>query len=110
MQAGAARRPFETLSTVPSNWVRQSFCTDLCHPPEVVQKMLTKDINLTIERHNVGIGMFRASGDAAPAMVNGVSQQPLHGTSIVFSFDDGPNAVRVNGRYGASNHTYRAFR
>ncbi len=38
------------------------------HPPEVVQKMLAKDINLTIERHDIGIGMFKASGDAAPAM------------------------------------------
>ncbi|MEM7293565.1 MAG: flagellar motor protein PomA [Pseudomonadota bacterium] len=38
------------------------------HPPEIVQKMLSKDINLTIERHDIGIGMFKASGDAAPAM------------------------------------------
>jgi chemotaxis protein MotA len=38
------------------------------HPPEVVRKMLTKDINLTIERHDIGIGMFRSSGAAAPAM------------------------------------------
>lgn len=38
------------------------------HPPDVVQKMLSKDINLTIERHEIGIGMFKASGDAAPAM------------------------------------------
>ncbi len=38
------------------------------HAPEVVQKMLSKDINLTIERHNTGIRMFKAIGDAAPAM------------------------------------------
>lgn len=38
------------------------------HPPEVVQKMLSKDINLTIERHDVGVGMFKSAGDAAPAM------------------------------------------
>ena len=38
------------------------------HPPEIVQKMLSKDINLTIERHEIGISMFKASGDAAPAM------------------------------------------
>ena len=38
------------------------------HPPEVVQQMLSKDINLTIERHDVGVKMFKAVGDAAPAM------------------------------------------
>lgn len=38
------------------------------HAPEVVQKMLSKDINLTIERHVNGIKMFKAIGDAAPAM------------------------------------------
>lgn len=38
------------------------------HAPDVVQKMLSKDINLTIERHNVGITMFKAIGEAAPAM------------------------------------------
>lgn len=38
------------------------------HPPEVVQKMLAKDINLTIERHDSGSFMFKATGDAAPAM------------------------------------------
>ena len=38
------------------------------HPPEVVQKMLSKDINLTIERHEIGTKMFKSIGDAAPAM------------------------------------------
>jgi chemotaxis protein MotA len=38
------------------------------HPPEIVQEMLSKDINLSIERHNVGVNMFKAIGDAAPAM------------------------------------------
>ena len=38
------------------------------HAPEVVQKMLGKDINMTIERHNDGITMFKAIGEAAPAM------------------------------------------
>lgn len=38
------------------------------HPPEVVQKMLSKDINLAIERHTTGSKMFKAIGDAAPAM------------------------------------------
>lgn len=38
------------------------------HPTEVVQKMLAKDINLTLERQNTGIKMFKAAGDAAPAM------------------------------------------
>ena len=38
------------------------------HPTEVVQKMLTKDINLSIERHDTGREMFKSIGDAAPAM------------------------------------------
>jgi len=38
------------------------------HPTEVVQKMLAKDINLTLERQNTGIKMFKAAGGAAPAM------------------------------------------
>lgn len=38
------------------------------HPPEVVQKMLAKDINLAIERHDLGSKMFKSIGDAAPAM------------------------------------------
>ena len=44
---------------------------DLCidgHPPEVVQKMLSRDVNLTIERHEIGVRMFKAIGDSAPAM------------------------------------------
>ena len=38
------------------------------HAPEVVQKMLSKDINLTLERHETGIKMFKSIGEAAPAM------------------------------------------
>lgn len=38
------------------------------HAPEVVQKMLSKDINLALDRHANGIQMFKAIGDAAPAM------------------------------------------
>lgn len=38
------------------------------HPAEVVQKMLSKDINLSIERNETGRDMFKSIGDAAPAM------------------------------------------
>ena len=38
------------------------------HPPDVVRNLLGKDINMTIERHESGMGMFKATGDAAPAM------------------------------------------
>lgn len=38
------------------------------HPPETVQKMLAKDINLTISRHEIGHKIFMSIGDAAPAM------------------------------------------
>ena len=38
------------------------------HPPDLVRKMLSKDISMTIERHEIGQKMFRALGDIAPAM------------------------------------------
>ncbi len=38
------------------------------HPPDLVRKMLSKDISLTIERHEIGQKIFRALGDIAPAM------------------------------------------
>jgi len=38
------------------------------HEPEFVRSMLTKDINLTIERHERGQAIFKAIGDVAPAM------------------------------------------
>lgn len=38
------------------------------HDPEFVRRMLTKDINQTIERHDIGQGIFKAIGDVAPAM------------------------------------------
>lgn len=38
------------------------------HSPETVQKMLAKDINLTIDRHEIGHRIFMSIGDAAPAM------------------------------------------
>ncbi|WP_028118009.1 flagellar motor protein PomA [Ferrimonas senticii] len=38
------------------------------HDAEVVRGALSKDIVLTIERHNVGIDIFRKLGDIAPAM------------------------------------------
>ncbi len=44
---------------------------ELCidgHPPEVVQQMLAKDINLTIDRHDIGVKMFKSIGESAPAM------------------------------------------
>jgi len=38
------------------------------HPPDLVRKMLSKDISLTISRHEAGQRIFRALGDIAPAM------------------------------------------
>ena len=38
------------------------------HEPDFVRNMLNKDINLTIERHDVGQGIFKSIGDVAPAM------------------------------------------
>jgi len=44
-----------------------NLCVD-GHDPVLVQKMLTKDIDLTIERHEVGQGMFKRMAVMAPAM------------------------------------------
>ncbi|VAW70695.1 Flagellar motor rotation protein MotA [hydrothermal vent metagenome] len=38
------------------------------HPPDLVRKMLSKDISLTIQRHENGQKIFKALGDIAPAM------------------------------------------
>lgn len=38
------------------------------HDPVLVNKLLTKDINLTIERHEAGQRMFKNMGVVAPAM------------------------------------------
>lgn len=38
------------------------------HPPDLVRKMLSKDISLTIQRHETGQRIFSALGDIAPAM------------------------------------------
>ncbi len=36
--------------------------------PALVQKMLSKEISLSIERNEIGLGIFKAFGDVAPAM------------------------------------------
>lgn len=38
------------------------------HPADVVRSMLTKDLNLTLQRHNDGQDIFKAIGDVGPAM------------------------------------------
>lgn len=38
------------------------------HPADVVRAMLTKDLNLTLQRHSDGQDIFRAIGDVGPAM------------------------------------------
>ena len=38
------------------------------HDPEVVRSILTKDLDLTLKRHRDGQSIFKAIGDAAPAM------------------------------------------
>ena len=38
------------------------------HAPEVVQKVLSKDINLTIQRQEAGFSVFKATAEVAPAM------------------------------------------
>ena len=44
-----------------------SLCVD-GHDPDLVRKMLSSDINQTIERHESGQDMWKSVGDMAPAM------------------------------------------
>jgi hypothetical protein len=36
------RQPVSTISEMPSNWIRQSLCTDFSHPPEILPLELTR--------------------------------------------------------------------
>jgi len=38
------------------------------NPPELVTKILSKEISLSIERNEIGLSIFKAMGDVAPAM------------------------------------------
>ena len=38
------------------------------HEPDVVRQTLSTEMNLTIERHDIGQSIFKAIGDSAPAM------------------------------------------
>ena len=38
------------------------------NPPELVHKILSKEIMLSIERNEIGLSIFKAIGDVAPAM------------------------------------------
>lgn len=42
------------------------YCVD-GHEAEFIQEVLRKEVELTIERHEVGQGVFKGMGDAAPA-------------------------------------------
>ena len=70
--ANAARK--SGLLALESMEIRNEFLAkgiQLCvdgHDPEFVRKMLGKDINQTIERHDTGQNIFKAIGDMAPAM------------------------------------------
>ncbi|MCP5145783.1 MAG: MotA/TolQ/ExbB proton channel family protein, partial [Gammaproteobacteria bacterium] len=38
------------------------------HDAEIVRRTLVTDMNLAVERHDVGVSIFKSIGDAAPAM------------------------------------------
>lgn len=41
----ALRRPLETLRDAPRNWLRQAFCIDFAHPPEIVPKEALQEVD-----------------------------------------------------------------
>ncbi len=42
------------------------YCVD-GHEAEFIEEVLKKEVSLTVERHDIGIGVFKGWGDAAPA-------------------------------------------
>ncbi len=72
MLANVARK--EGMMALESQEIENPFLNkgiQLCvdgHPPDLVRKMLSKDISLTIQRHETGQKIFKALGDIAPAM------------------------------------------
>ena len=72
MLANVARK--EGMMALESQEIENPFLNkgiQLCvdgHPPDLVRKMLSKDINLTIQRHETGQNIFKSLGDVAPAM------------------------------------------
>ncbi len=56
-------------ANVSNDFLRQGIqlCVD-GHDPQLVRRLLAKDINLTIERHDEGQAIFKAIADVAPAM------------------------------------------
>ncbi len=60
------------------------------HDPELVERMLSKDIDLTIERNEEGIKIFKAIGEVAPAM--GMIGTIIGLVQMMSSMDD-PKAI-----------------
>lgn len=59
----AIRRPWLTLRETPQNWLRQSFCTDFLHPPEIVPLEAVKGDNQTPQFAEF-VELIRGEGDA----------------------------------------------
>ena len=72
MLANVARK--EGMMALESQEIDNPFLNNgiqLCvdgHPPDLVRKMLGKDISMTIQRHEIGQNIFRSLGNIAPAM------------------------------------------
>lgn len=60
------------------------------HDPDFVRRMLTKDMNQAIERHETGRSIFKAIGDVAPAM--GMIGTLIGLVQMLSSMDD-PKAI-----------------
>ncbi len=81
------RHPIATLRAMPRNWVRQSLCTDITIPPEIVPNEATYNVNaaaeygiMSFDRVIVafrksysysGIGRFMAVAAALPLLILG---------------------------------------
>ena len=63
------------------------------HDPQLVRRMLNKDINLTIHRHDEGQLIFKAIGDVAPAM--GMIGTLVGLVQMLSNMDD-PKKIRYN--------------
>jgi len=55
----AIRRPIHTLKEAPRNWLRQSFCTDFAHPPEIMPLEIVKGDGQNILLFSEFLEIFR---------------------------------------------------
>jgi Sulfatase len=95
--AHAMDTPYQWTKQVASHWGGVRNATIVHWPRGIMAKGEIRD-----QFHHVidvAPTVLEAAGLPAPTMVNGVMQEPLHGVSMVYSFDDAKAAERHETQY-----------